>query len=194
MSSFIGHSLTGVALSCSDHQKSQRSLVWTCWLVVLAIFPDSEYGVLWLWGTNFAVRFTHSVVFCSILPLCSLVYLTRYVRPDIRKIRGLQVFGAAYSHLLLDLLVGVYPLPLLWPFSTLGITLPFGVLPSAGRLALTNYYLYRNLVIELGILVPLYSFLLLNKKIRRHQYRLLLLGGHAVVWLPCLVWGFLLKR
>jgi hypothetical protein len=74
------------------------------------------------------------------------------------------------------------------------MTFPFGLLPSAGRIALTNRYLYRNLAIELGILVPLYSLLLFNKSIRRHQYRVWLLGVHLLVWIPCLVWGFLLKR
>lgn len=156
----------------------------------LAVFPDSEYGAFWLFGVSFPIRFTHSAVFCSILPVCTLFCLT----PDIRRIYGIQAFAAAYSHLLLDLLVGVYPMPLLWPFTNTLIKLPFGILPSAGSLVLTNRYLYRNLAIELGILVPLYSFILLRQRIQQHRYRVLILGVHLMVWIPCLVWGFFLSR
>ncbi len=194
MSSFVGHSLTGGVIALYGRQSSRQSLLWSCWLIFLAIFPDSEYGLLWLFGVNFSIRFTHSMVFCSILPIGTILYLMQYAPSDARKIRSMQALGAAYSHVLLDLLVGVSPLPLLWPFSNLLVTLPFGILPSAGRLSLTNRYLYRNLVIELGILVPLYSFLLLKHKIQHHQLRLVILGGYVVVWIPFLVWGFLLTR
>jgi hypothetical protein len=50
--------------------------------------------------------------------------------------------------------VGVTPLPLLWPFSSAAFAAPAGILPSAGGVRLSNYYLYRNLVIEIGILAP----------------------------------------
>lgn len=194
MSSFVSHSITGAAIAFHDRQPFTRPLLWSCWLIVLACFPDSEYGVLWLFGINFFIRFTHSVVFCSLLPACTLFYLLRYTPRQGRTERIIQVFGAAYSHLVLDLLVGVYPLPLLWPFTNAGMTLPFGVLPSAGRLVLTNYYLYRNLFIELGILLPLYSFLLFRRTIWEHRLRIWLLGGHLLIWLPCLAWGLLLER
>ncbi len=62
---------------------------------------------------------------------------------------------AGFSHLILDMLVGVTSLPLLFPFSDRIFKLPFGVLPSAGKMSLFNYYFYHNLAIELGVLVPL---------------------------------------
>ncbi len=194
MSSFVGHSLTGAVIYFYDHQTSKNSLLWLCWLMFLAIFPDIEYGLLWFFGTSFPIRFTHSFVFCSILPVCTLFSITKYALPNTRKTLTIQAFGAAYSHLFLDMLVGVSPLPLLWPFTKTPGKLPFGILPSAGRLALTNWYLYRNLVIELGILAPLYSFILLKERIQRHQHRALILGAYVVLWLPFLVWGFFLGR
>ena len=33
---------------------------------------------------------------------------------------------------------------------------PIGVLPSAGAISLTNFYFFRNLGIEIGVLLPIY--------------------------------------
>ncbi|NEO85783.1 MAG: hypothetical protein F6J87_16255 [Spirulina sp. SIO3F2] len=57
--------------------------------------------------------------------------------------------------MLLDLLVGVTALPLFWPFDAHRFKLPFGLLPSAGKISLSNPYFYSNLKIELGVLLPL---------------------------------------
>lgn len=95
-----------------------------------------------------------------------------------------QVILAGLSHLLLDLLVGVTPLPLFWPLSNLTMRLPFGLLPSAGRIQLTNPYFYRNLLIELGILLPL-SWLLLklpHSQKRPIQIALLLISLSFMFW------------
>ncbi|MEM9567034.1 MAG: hypothetical protein AAF974_01910 [Cyanobacteria bacterium P01_E01_bin.34] len=67
----------------------------------------------------------------------------------------LQIVGAGISHLVLDLLVGVSPVLALWPLSQSPWVLPFGVLPNAGRLQWGNYYLYRDLMIEMGLLLLL---------------------------------------
>jgi hypothetical protein len=76
-----------------------------------------------------------------------------------------QAMLAGLSHLLLDLLVGVTPLPVWWPFSFQRVQLPFGILPSAGGLSLSNPYLYRNTLIELGILIPLSVLVILWSKL-----------------------------
>jgi hypothetical protein len=63
----------------------------------------------------------------------------------------------------MDMLVGVWPLPLLWPLSDQVFRLPFGILPSAPVFNLSNPLMYRNLFMEVGILVPLYAGLYLAR-------------------------------
>ncbi len=67
----------------------------------------------------------------------------------------------------MDLLVGVHPMPLFWPLNSNLIVLPFGVLPSAGKLNIFNHYFWRNLVIESGVLLPIITFFVpaLNQRI-----------------------------
>ncbi|MFO1253312.1 MAG: metal-dependent hydrolase [Inhella sp.] len=67
----------------------------------------------------------------------------------------LPLLCALLAHLLLDFLVGVHRNPLLWPFSPELLALDWGLLPSAGRLSLWNVYFWRNLAIELCVLLPL---------------------------------------
>ncbi len=62
---------------------------------------------------------------------------------------------AGLSHLAMDTLVGVHRNPLLWPLTDRGFASPVGLLPSAGRPDPANFYFWRNLLIEMGILVPL---------------------------------------
>lgn len=73
-------------------------------------------------------------------------------------LRGALPFAAlalaACSHPLLDLLVGVHPVPLFWPLPLAQVESPIGLLPSAGRLRFTNVYLWRNLLIECLVLLP----------------------------------------
>ena len=45
-------------------------------------------------------------------------------------------------------------------FRWLGALLAFALLPSAGRLRIDNFYLWRNLLIETGVLVPIYTLCL----------------------------------
>jgi inner membrane protein len=124
--------------------------------MVLASAPDIDYLIPALSSAaHHGPRITHSIAFSLILPLCtsSVLYLARI--PE-RQRRSLSICAllAGLSHLLLDFLVGVTPLPLLWPLSAAAFVSPFGVLPSAGRIHVFNYYFYRNLLIEVGILAP----------------------------------------
>ena len=95
---------------------------------------------------------------------------------------------AGLSHLVLDFLVGVTPLPLLWPLDSAAFSSPVGILPSAGRIQLSNYYFYRNVLIEVGVLAPLYYVareLYLGERGTRNRVRmliLLLVAGCFVVW------------
>jgi inner membrane protein len=193
MSSFFGHSLAAYSLASVTRDRpgpaSQR-FVWAGWLVVLASAPDIDYLIPALNSqAHHGLRITHSVAFSLILPLCTAVILCIACR-DGRKIKSLSVCAAlaGLSHLMLDFLVGVTPLPLLWPFSAAVFAAPIGILPSAGRVQLSNYYFYRNLVIEMGILAPVLY-------VAREVYRgaigarnrariivLLMIAGNFIAW------------
>lgn len=155
----MGHSLAAYSLaSAARHQPIPASLrfIWAAWLIVLASAPDADYLIPALNSrAHGGLRITHSVAFSLVLPLCTAVILGLTGR-DGRTLKLMSVCAllAGLSHLVLDFLVGVTPLPLLWPLSAETFASPAGILPSAGRVQLTNYYFYRNLVIEMGILVP----------------------------------------
>ena len=159
MSSFLGHSLAAYSLASAAPYRewsSSRRLMWAGWLVVLAAAPDIDYLVPALNSrAHDGLRITHSVAFSLALPLCTAVILCLVSR-DRRELTSLSVCAAlaGLSHLVLDFLVGVTPLPLLWPLSAAVFAAPAGILPSAGRVQLSNFYFYRNLVIETGILAP----------------------------------------
>jgi len=190
MASFVGHFITGTAIYLYSDNALSKSRTWMFWLIFMAIFPDIDYGFIWLFGIKSDIRMTHSFIFSSILPVFTTIYLKLSPLCEYNKNQVIQAFGSAYSHLLLDVLTGVSVLPLLWPFTEQLFKLPFGILPSAGRLALTNWYLYRNLIIELGILLPIYSFILMGAV--RNQ--LLLSVLHILIFILFLVWGIMLER
>lgn len=159
MSSFLGHSLAAYTLASATRYRrggASPRLAWAGWLIVLASAPDADYLIPALNSrAHHGLRITHSVAFSLTLPLCTAVILCMASR-DGRKLKTLCVCAAlaGLSHLLLDFLVGVTPLPLLWPFGEAAFASPAGILPSAGRIQLSNYYFYRNLVIEMGVLGP----------------------------------------
>ena len=191
MPSCIGHALTGTAIAL--YKRRPIPWLWFGWLIFLACFPDIEYLALWFFGVNFPIRYSHSLVVCAFLPLFTAFWLWR--RPMRKRgFRVTQAFAAGWSHPVLDLLTGVSTLSLFWPLSDTGFRLPFGVLPSAGRLAWNNAYLYRNLCIELGILAPLYSLIVFWGAIRRHPLCRWIIAGHLAILLPCLIAGITLRR
>lgn len=190
MSSFIGHSITGAAIYFASSRQPKKEWLWLGWLMFLASLPDAEYAYLWLSGSNFAVRFTHSFAFCAIFPAATFLALRRADRQH----RTVQAAAAAFSHLILDLLVGVSPKAIFWPFMARDVKLPFGILPSAGRLDPLNPALYRNLLIELSILLPLYSLILFHEKIRQSPRRRSLIIGHLLIFVPAALIGLSLRR
>jgi len=192
MSSFVGHSIVGLSVSRLSGTKTQ-SWRWSLWLMFLAISPDINYIALWILGTQSIFEYSHSIGFVIILPILSILFL-KYKREQNLVNKTLQLFIASFSHLLLDLLVGVFPKPYLWPFDGEKLRLPFGILPSAGKLDLQNYYLYRNLLIELGILLPFIGIIYLFKKRRETDYFLVKLALLTLIWIPFLIWGISLYR
>jgi inner membrane protein len=200
MSSFIGHSLAGltVYLTTTELQVSRQfkwpnryNLPWLMWLVAIASMPDIDYIIpsLILQHNNYRVRTTHSFLGALIVPVCTILILWLLgKRGKALKLMSLQAILAGLSHLCLDLLTGVLPLPLLYP-SLEVFRLPFGLLPSAGKIQLTNYLFYRNLSIELGVIVPLGISLLLIIRDRTlfGKHRLvvtagLLISGYFMMW------------
>lgn len=193
MSSFLGHSLAAYSLASATQYgrgaASQR-FIWAGWLIVLASAPDIDYLIPALNSrAHQGLRITHSVAFSLALPVCTAAVL-RLTSVGGRKLKSLSVCAglAGLSHLILDFLVGVTPLPLFWPLSAAAFAAPVGILPSAGRVQLSNYYFYRNLVIEMGVLAPtLYVARGLYRGAIGAQDRariivLLMIAGCFIVW------------
>jgi inner membrane protein len=165
--------------------------MWLGWLVVLASAPDIDYLVPALASpAHQGSRITHSIAFSLILPLSTvgLLYFVKGLESRQRRLLSICAVLAGLSHLALDFLVGVKPLPLLWPLSSAAFISPVGILPSAGRIQLSNYYLYRNVLIEMGVLAPIFYVareLYLGESGTRNRARmliLLLVAGCFVVW------------
>lgn len=169
MSSFVGHGLTAIVLSLHNaKQCSTRRLFfwgWSLWLLVVSWGPDIDY----IWpmihpSAHNGLRISHSLFASCLLPGITGLWLWRQPRLPIPKAwLLLQVAIASFSHILLDILVGITPLPLLYPFSVDTVRLSFGILPSAGKIDVTNYYFWRNLYLELGVLVPMFGVLGLSR-------------------------------
>lgn len=180
MSSFFGHSIAAIAVylatepkmtsqslsifTCPNYfQKNQKQLLWILWLVVIASIPDLDYVVeAWKSSNNQGLRTTHSILFSLIVPGLTIVVLfLQGVKGKKLLLPSAQVVLSGLSHLILDISVGVTPLPLLFPAINISFKLPFGILPSAGKIDLNNYYFYRNLKLEMGVLLPIFRLVLL---------------------------------
>jgi inner membrane protein len=193
MSSFIGHSLAAYSLFSLNRRERPSTLwkaVWLAWLVVLATAPDIDYLVPALASpAHQGRRITHSIALSMALPLLSVgvLYSLKGLKSQ-RRLLSVCALLAGLSHLVLDFLVGVTPLPLLWPLDSTAFASPVGILPSAGRIQLSNYYLYRNVFIEVGVLASVYYAareLYLRGVSARNRARvfiLLLVAGCFVAW------------
>lgn len=155
MSSIVGHLLAGSAchLALRNSNSTQPKTRWLI-AMLLAIAPDFDYLPAWLWQLEMSPRYSHSLGFCVSIGCGAWACLRHREPPSQRQnLLGLCLL-APLSHLLLDLLVGVQAKPLLWPLLAQPLALPFGILPSAGRLDWHNPLLWRNGLIELGVLFP----------------------------------------
>ncbi len=168
MSSFLGHTLAAVTIHSIAKPDSSKShlRVWLGWLVVIASAPDIDYIIpIFHPSSHQGTRITHSIFSSLLLPLSTIgILLLIRVRGQTLKTCSLQVILAGLSHLVMDLLVGVTPLPLLYPWHLQLFKLPFGILPSAGRIQIDNYLFYKNLFIEMGVLIPLFSSIFITSK------------------------------
>jgi inner membrane protein len=205
MSSVFAHVLTGASIGLFKqlHPSRPTKILWILWLTSIAIAPDFDYLISTLHPKAHAgLRITHSLLGVMLLPLVTIAYLWIRQRskwpsaqnPQAARIMASQALLAGASHFWMDLLVGVTPLPSFWPWSSQTVRLPFGILPSAGRLwPLSSYYVYHNLIIEMGVMVPLlYGFYLLFQTSSALRWR-----TTGVLWLCsgiCMYWASTLSR
>ena len=158
MSSLIAHLAAGAtAYACRrSHSSPARDLPLLAACLTLAVLPDLDYLLWWFWRIAVEPRLTHSLSFAVASALLAWLLLRGWRgRHGLGAVPlGWVLLAAAASHDVLDFLVGVHPSPWLWPFDGHVYRSPLGALPSAGRLDLTNPYLWRNLLIELGVLGP----------------------------------------
>jgi inner membrane protein len=200
MSSFLGHSLAGLTAAAIDRKLQPqrqvrvwwRDLGWMLLLVTIACIPDIDYLIpaLRVQQADRVLRITHSVLGVLLVPACVMLLLwLSGSRGRSFRLKSYQLVLTGLTHLLFDLLTGVFPEPLLYPLSDRTFRLPFGLLPSAGKIQLTNYLFYRNLLIELGVLVPLLLSLYLSIRptLKSHWQRLtiaigLLVSGYFMMW------------
>ena len=201
MSSFIGHSVAAITIYIATESSFKPSSIarrsnnnfkrflWLFWLIVVASVPDLDYVVeVWQSGNNQGLRITHSILFSSIAPSLTLVILFSLgTRGRKLYLNALQLMMAGLSHLLLDLSVGVTPLPLLFPVVNIPFKLPFGILPSAGKIDLSNYDFYRNLKLEMGVLLPILGLVLLwsDRASRRSSIKYWMLAFISTLLLLC---------
>ena len=109
MSSFIGHGLAAIAIdsTSSNTDSKLNRAIWLLWLIFVALVPDLDHFLPILHqSANNNIRITHTILFCSLLPaITTLFLLVLGSRGPRLKIRIIQVFGAGLSHLVLDLFV-----------------------------------------------------------------------------------------
>ena len=155
-----------------DKALSSSAIIWFSWLLFVSLALDVDYVIPYLYALRASIdtglRITHSVFVSLLLPLCTILVLSRLrLDRDAFRAYSIQVGLVGLSHIAMDMLVGVWPLPLSWPLSAQVFRLPFGILPSAPVLDLSNPYMYRNLLMEVGILAPLCAGLYLVRHSRR---------------------------
>lgn len=198
MSSLIGHAAAGATAFLATyrlHDAQARPLLPV--FALLAICPDFDYFALWFFHAAAETRFTHSLLFCVVVATIAAIVLRRSGSHRPNALHGMPafaLFAAALSHPTLDLLVGAHPLPLLWPLAEPDVSAPIGLLPSAGRPSPSNPYLWRNLAIELGVLLPVFAAMI--GIARGVSLRILVRWALPItpVWLAFLAWSVGLQR
>jgi inner membrane protein len=195
MSSFVGHALIGASiLSNNRYMTISRMVICSAIGVILATSPDFDYIIYWLSGYRSEIRYSHTLFYCLCVSGFTYMLLAYSAKSMVEGINPLLFIITPMSHLVLDLFVSVHSLRLFWPFNNYPVEMPFGFMPSAGYLSITNYYLWRNLFIEMGILFPIALLIIPTSR------KTILNGGIgikaiiAMVFIIFLVWGLGLQR
>ncbi len=195
MSSLLAHMAIGATIYLARRERPSLKVgagISAC--VLLAVLPDIDYFAWWVLRIQIEPRITHSLVFCAASAVAAWALLRFFHGQEGGLPSILTLLLAACSHLALDYMVGVHTLPLLWPIGQTDFVAPFGVLPSAGRLDIGNFYLWRNLLIELGVVFPVLAALIAvgrRECARITSSRILLI---LPVWVAFLCWSVSLQR
>lgn len=157
MSSIVGHAATGIAVYLACNRLGDRRSLWALPVFAFgAVCPDFDYFAVWLFHYSALPRISHSILFAVAVSLMAWWSTRHLVKRTSANVPFVALLLASLSHPILDLLVGAHSVPLLWPLPR-EVSAP-GILPSAGRLAFGNYYLWRNLFIESAVLFPVLAF------------------------------------
>lgn len=195
MSSFVGHALAALTIGKAFEENTTfaQKAIWQSCLVACAFAPDIDYIIPSLnLINNGGLRITHTIAFSLIAPVFLTFFLFLFKRKNVFWY-GFQACLAGVSHLFLDLLVGSRQGdPLFYPLTKQKIVLPFGILPSAGEIKLTNYFFYRNTLLELGILLPIFILILTFA----HKIKINKLTAFCLfcIFVASLFWSISLKR
>ena len=194
MSSFLAHSMMGVALANKKEKASIKEIMLvSLFFVSLASSPDMDYLIRYLYGISFPIRYTHSIAYVFLVGLIALVFRNFLFKEYLKHIPIWIFFLVPLSHLLLDFLVGVHANPYFYPFSEEELTSPIGILPSAGRINLYNFYFWRNIGIELAIFIPL--VFVIQKQLRAYLLgKKILMIGLLILFVVGVVIGIGLDR
>lgn len=156
MSSIFGHALMGAAIGDNADAKTKTEKIFLClFFVSLSICLDLDYLPTWFFGLQMEPRYSHSIAGCVVVSLIGLLLKWGVFTHLLRSASLALIAAAPLSHVLLDFFVGVHKNPILWPLSDGLYAFDYGILPSAGRLKVDNYYFWRNLTIEMGMLIPI---------------------------------------
>jgi len=194
MSSIVGHALIGAAIgkNAFSGNRKQEACVYLLFSA-LSISPDLDYLPTWLFGIDMEPRCSHSIFFALAMSLPVLM-LRNYVRSGLLKnISVSLIFMAPLSHVLLDFFVGVHKNPILWPIDSELYTFKYGLLPSAGKLDIRNYYFWRNMAIEIGILGPI-ALLIVSESRAAILKNKQVSSTMLFIFLSCSFIGFALRR
>lgn len=192
MSSFLGHALTGIAIAgrnsgnTGSYQNAGQKSAWPrpvagAFCALLAISPDLDYVILWVFGYGTSPRLTHSLGYCFMISSLALMLVRSAIIPQLQGISKVTLYLIPLSHLLLDYLVGVHKNPFFWPLSSHIFTCPVGILPSAGKIALSNMYFWRNLTIEMAILLPVAFYTYTRCQVQRLPWCIHPLLGSSLI-------------
>ena len=141
--------------------------------IVLASTPDVDYLINYIRGVGMPMRYTHSIGFVFLVGIFSLLFRNILLKKYLHETPIFLFFLAPFSHLVLDALVGVHANPYFFPLSSHEFVLPFGILPSSGRINIHNFYFWRNMFIEIAIFLPILVAFVPSLRKYFFQYRVL---------------------
>ena len=198
MSSLFGHAAAGGAAYFAWSTPKAALRHWPLWVLMgIAVAPDLDHLAIWYGGMSPVFRPTHSVLVCALLGISVWLAGRHWGRDQPNALPLKACLMAASSHLVLDCLTGAHHDPWLWPLSSTVYHSRMGLLPSAGRMGLSNYYFWRNLMLEMGVLLPVLTAWVLWQRgqlVQACQQHPWVTGAMAILCATCLLISTQLQR